>query len=479
MNDTDFIITLQGFEDGASPLANIDSNTFIGSAGQHSSAKCDLISNPNYIQQSPGLSDLTNGTQAGVVDQLIRHILDKPISSTETYAVGTTKLFKLSSTAVASGGSPSWPQTITSMTSGESVIRLGSNLYVFYNTSSAGDIAQMVLSTGSIDNDWGSTTDTALVDAPHPSAVKEDIMLFGNGQYVGVYMDGVSLDVQKLDFKAGAEVVDIVFFANVWYIAVNYGEGRRGQVYIYDGSAVNTVLADEVGIGPQEIGFLYVINGIVYVAYRDNTSGFYSVGWLSGRQLKPLRYFSGALPDHRQKTLYKNTILFNSSGDIWSCGAPVDQLPIQVSKLADGGYANLGGLAAPFGTPMIASSDGATNHRIAKFSGYTVDSNWYSVSLDTTKVRNIGKVHTIIVTTAPISGSDARADISIIGNQGASGYTSTALQVTGSNKTRHVFRTIDVKPIEDFKIYINYANGDTTNTVKIRKIEILGNYVEQ
>lgn len=478
MTDTEFIITLENFEEGASPLAHIDSYTFKGGAGQHSSAKCDLISEPNYIQQSPALANLTNGTQAGVVDQLIRFILDKPTATDTTYAVGTTKLFKLSSTAVTSGGSPSWPQAITNMTSGESVIRLGDNLYIFYNKSSGGDIAKMVLSTESITAAWGSATDEALQSAIHPGAVKEDVMIFGNGRYVGTYIDGGTLKVDKLDFKAGATVADIAFFANVWYIAVNYGEGRRGQVYLYDGSTISTILSDEVGIGAQEIGFLYVLNGIVYVAYRDNSSGYYAIGWLSGRQLKPLRYFSGSLPDHRQKTLYKNTILFLSSGDIWTCGAPIDQLPIQISKLADAGYATVGGIAAPFGTPMIASSDGVSNYRIAKLSGYSTDSNWNSVSLDLTKGRNRGKIHDVIVTTKPVTGASARADITLLGNQGQI-TDSTALVYTGANKTNIVFRTIDLKPVEDLIVKVDYANGDATNTVKIRKIELLGNYVER
>jgi hypothetical protein len=478
MTDTEFIITLENFEEGASPLAHIDSYTFKGGAGQHSSAKCDLISEPNYIQQSPALVNLTNGSQAGVVDQLIRFILDKPTDTDITYAVGTSKLFKLSSTAVTSGGSPSWPQAITNMTSGESIVRLGDNLYVFYNKSSGGDIAKMVLSTESITVAWGSAADEALQSAIHPVAVKEDVMIFGNGRYVGTYIDGGTLKVDKLDFKSGATVADIAFFANVWYIAVNYGEGRRGQVYLYDGSTISTILSDEVGIGAQEIGFLYVLNGIVYVAYRDNSTGYYAIGWLSGRQLKPLRYFSGTLPDHRQKTLYKNTILFLSNADLWSCGATVDQLPIQISKLADAGYATVGGLATPFGTPMVASTDGGSNYRIAKFSGYSVDSNWYSISLDVTKARNYGRIHTVIVTTKPITGSSAKAEITLLGNQNKV-TTMTALSVTGENKTKHVFRTIDLEPVEDLIVKVDYTNGDTTNTVKIRKIELLGNNVER
>ena len=475
--DYDFGITLENFSDGLSPLAHIDNRTFTGSKGQASSMRADIISNPNFIQQSPALVNLTNGTQAGVVDQLIRFILDKPTASDTTFAIGTTKLFKLSSTTVVSGGTPSWPQAVTDMTEGESVIRLKANLYGFYNKTTGGDILQMPLSTEVIDPDWGSTNDVALEDAPHPVAAKEDIMVFGNGRYVGVYVEGsATLDVQKLDFGEGAEVADIIFNANVWYIAVNYGEGRRGQIYLYDGSAMSNILSDEAGLGSQKIGFLYVFNGVVYVAYQDNTSGAYAIGWMSGRQLKPLRYFAGSLPDHRQKTLYKNTIIFISSNDIFSCGAPVEQLPVQISTLADAGYATVGGLAAPFGTPMVASTDGTTNYRLAKFSGLSTDSNWKSISLDVTDTRRLGRVTCVIVSTKPLS-SGARVDLTLEGNQGA--VTSSSFSVTGENKTRHVFRSIDLPAVEDVRVVLDSTNGHASNACPIRKIELLGNFVSR
>ena len=477
MSDIDFEIEFEGFNEGQSPLAHLDNKTFIGNKGQASEMKADVISNPGFVTQSPALADLTNGTQAGVVDQLIRHILDRPTASDTTYAIGTTKLFKLSSTTVISGGSPSWPQTITNAVSGESVIRLKANLYGFFNKAAGGEILKMPLSTGVIDHTWGSVTDAALEDAPHPVAAKEDIMVFGNGRYAGVYVEGTpALDVQKLDFGEGSEIADVVFHSNLWWIAVNYGEGKKGQVYLYDGSAISNILSDEAGVGDQKIGFLYVLNGIVYIAYQDNSSNGFTVGWLSGKQIKPLRYFSGTLPDHRQKALYKNTILFASSTDVMSVGASVEQLPIQVSTLADGGYAILGGIASPFGTPMVASTDGSTNHRLAKFSGYSVDSNWKSVFVDVTSGRRLGKIHTLIVSTKALVG-DAQCDITLEGNQGVK--TSSAMVVATADKTRHVFKSIDLVMVEDMRLVLDYTNGDATNACPIRKVVALGNFVER
>ena len=480
--DIDFKITFEEFNKGNSPVAHLDTKTFIGDKGQATEMRADIISKPSYLTQSPGLANLTNGTEAGAVSELIRFILEQPTDAngTITYALGTSKLFKLTANAVSSGGSPSWPQAVTSMTEGESLVRLNSYLYGFFNKASAGEIMRMDLTTESITHNWGSATDLALEKAAHPAAVKEDIILFGNGRYVGAFIEGAALlDVQKLDFGAGAEVVDIVFNANAWWIAVNYGE-RRSQIYIYDGSAISNILSDEAGIGAQKIGFLYVINGVLYVAFKDNTSGTFSIGYLSGRALNPLRYFSGSLPNHRQKTLYKNTILFVSNSDVWSFGAPVNQLPAQIGALASGGYSTIGAIAAPFGTPLIASTNGTTGFRLAKFSGYSTNSIWKSVLADLTTDRRIGNIHTVIVYTKPLVGS-ASAIVRLEGDQGSSAdnRTSSDLVVTGTGVTRHIFTNIGLVPIEDVRAIVDYSSSDTTNDCPIRKITLLGNFTER
>jgi len=182
------------------------------------------------------------------------------------------------------------------------------------------------------------------------------------------------------------------------------------------------------------------------------------------------------LPTHRQKSLYKNCILFAWDDAVGAMGAVVEQLPIQISKLADGGYATVGGIAAPFGTPMVASSDGGSNHRLAKFSGFSTDSNYKSVFIDITKDRNLGKVHTILVSTKAL-GANAKAEITLEGNQGDK--TSNVLTVTGTGKTRHIFKTLTLPAVEDVRVIVSYANGHATNDCPIRKIALLGSFIER
>lgn len=481
MKDNTFTIEFSQFYQGASPLAHLDSLTEMGNAGNYSTASnVDIISNPAVLTQGPGLATLTNGDQTGAVSELINFIMDKAVSDDTTYGIGATKLFKISSTAV-NNTSP-FPHTITNATDGESCINMKGNLYYFYNKASGGDIGKYDLVT-TFDDDWGSTTPTgagALQKAIHPSAVKEDILIFGNGRYLGTYIEGSNtLAPTKLDFGQGNEVSDVCFHANQWYIAINSGVSGTnrniGQIYTYDGSALSSILDDEVSVGVQRIGFLFPINGIIYLAYQDLSSdGGYKIGYISGRRIIDISYFNGSLPTYAQKTLYKNTILFLSDNKVYSSGAVIDVLPIQLSQLADGGYATTGAISAPFGVPMI-SSTASTNYKLAKFSGYDVNCSWRSIVTATTQRKVIGYIDEVFVLTKTL-GENARADLKIQYNQASS--DSSAYQITTENKRRHTFN-VSLGGIEDFRIYLNWANGSATNPCPIRKVIVSGHYVQR
>jgi len=483
----EFVIEFSNFYQGYSPAAHINPLTELGSGG-HASVMTNVdILDPTHITQGPGLADLTNGTQAGVVDQLITFILDQPTSADVSFVLGTTKLFKISSTAVASGGSPSWPRTITNMTDGESLIELKGNLYYFYNTSSAGDIGKYDL-VSTFTDAWGSVSPTgaaALQKALHPVGKKEDIMVFGNGRYVGTYIVATNtLAPTKLDFGNDAEVADVVFHANQWLIAVNYGatgsNRTQSQILLWDGGAVSSILDDEAAVGLQRIGFIMPIGGIVYVAYQDLTfSAGYMIGYLSGRKIVPIGYFTGTLPGFHQKTQFKNTILYVANALIWSTGAVLDDLPIQTSQLADGGYATVGALAAPFGTPMVASSDGGSNHRLAKFSGFDITGNWKSVVVPTVSGRMMGQIDEVVVMTKHL-GSSARCDLKFEYNQAQS--TTTLVQITTAGKRRHIFTgesfNFSSDGIEDIRLFLDWSNGNAGADCAIRKVFIKGHYIK-
>jgi hypothetical protein len=296
--DNTWSITLENFSNGLAPLAFTDSLTELGNGG-HASLMQNVDILDGDLTQGPGLADLSNGTQAGAVTELIQFIMDKAVAADTTYAVGTSKLFQLSSTAVTNAGI--WPHAITSCTEGESIQVLKGNLYYFYNTASAGFIGKYNLVSTFTDNWQGG-----LQIAPHPSDKKEDIMVFGNGRYAGVYIEGTaSMIVDKLDFGNDAEVADVLYNSGFWYIAVNSGVAgtnrTEGQIYLYDGAALINTLTDEAGIGYQRIGFLYRINGVIYVAYQDLSSSGFIIGYINGKSITPLRRFTGTLPNFQQK----------------------------------------------------------------------------------------------------------------------------------------------------------------------------------
>jgi hypothetical protein len=477
-----FSIKFSSFNEGAAPVAHLDTLTQLGSAGQYSAAgNVDIISFPGLLTQGPGLSTLTNATEAGAVGELINFIIDRPVSSGMTYGIAATKLHQITASAVTNTGS--WPHAITSAVAGSSVHYIRGKLFYFFNKASAGEIGMYDLASSFTDN-WGSTVPTgaaALQKADHPVASKQDIMIFGNGRYLGTYIDTTTtLNPTKLDFGTDAAVADTAFHANQWWIAVNQGSGvatdrQSASIFLYDASATTTLLADEIAVGVQKIGFILPIEGVMYVAFQDlSTPGGFCIGYVNGRGIKPLRYFTGTLPTFAQKTLYGNMITFISNGLVYSCGASIETMPVQISQLASGGFSTVGAIAAPFGTPMVASTQ-STSFKLAKFSGYDVNATWRSLVIALAQANMLGFIDRIVVLTNTL-GAGARCDLIVEANQASA--TGTTLQITGTNKRRHVFNNIGLTAIEDFRAFLNWANGSTSNPVKIREIQVQGHFIE-
>jgi hypothetical protein len=205
--EPEFTIVLDKFYSGLSPAAHLNSLTELGGSGHASAMVSADVTDPTYLTQGPALADLTNGTQAGVISELIAFILDRAVSDGVTYGIGATKLFKIGPSTVTSDGT--WPHAIANATAGSSCIEFQGSLYYFYNEASAGEIGKYDLAASFTDA-WASTVPTgaaALQKAPHPVAKKEDIMLFGNSRYAGTYVSTTNtLAPTKLDFGANTEV---------------------------------------------------------------------------------------------------------------------------------------------------------------------------------------------------------------------------------------------------------------------------------
>lgn len=477
--DNNWTIVLENFHVGAAPIAHLDSLTEIGNGGHFSVASEIDVTVPKFIKQGPALTNLTNGTQAGIVNELINYILDIPPVLNTTYGISNTKLFKILPDEVVN--SSPFPYTITGATKGESLVAFQGNLYYFYNKTGGGDIGKYDFNV-TFDDDWGSTVPTGaggILNAKHPVATKEDIMVFGNGRYLGTFFsDSNTLVTNQLDFGANTEVADVAFYSNQWLIAVNEGVNSvnnrsSASLYLWEAGALDNLLSDEISVGIQEIGFIKVFGGTIYVCYRD-IAGNNIIGYVSGRTLTPLVYFSGSLPDYKQKTVYKGFIQTISSGKVLMAGAATPDFSFSLSPFTSTGHETGGAIAVPFGKPLVSSTED-TSYRLAKMEGLSGTASWQSIIFPVSVANSVGYIDSIVVNTNNLS-DDALCKLTIKANQNTK--TSDELIITGENKQRHSFpgNKITLKEVEDFSIKLDWGHSDPCI---IRKIIIKGHWINK
>ncbi len=470
---------------GFSPAWWSDTYPSFGNRNQLGDMQNLDITNPTSMTQGPALANLTNGTQAAAVTTLIKHILEIAVSADVTYGIGGNKLYQIAAASVANAGN--FPHTIDKAAvtgeDGESVALYGGVLYYLYNHSgSAGDIGKYDLAS-TFDDDWGSTVPTglsALQNAPHPSVVgHDDVLYFGNGRYVGYY-DKLTdtLSVDEFDVPQGSQVVDVRYHNSRVWIAANYpnvaGSNKNyGIIYCWAGLGVGTWDDFPNPRIQGRIGAIYPKDGTVFVWYQDLTvSGGYKLGYVRGNEVVELATYTGALPNFGQVGEYKNMLTWVSSGLIYVFGAVQKSMNVALSQLADAGYATVGALASPFGTPMVASNDGGSNYRLAQFSGYDTACFAKTLMFEPELPSVIDKVS---VSFDPLA-TGARCDFVLRYNRGASAYTlgDVRFSVEGTRLRKTFTPRVEV---DDFRIESDWTNGSATNPLKIRKIVVYGHYL--
>jgi len=436
--------------------------------------------NPAYITQGPGLSNLTNGTEAGAVTTLIKGMLDLAITSDLTYGVGGAILYSMSSTTVTSGAT--FPHTIDKAAvtgeDGEDVAYFKGKLYYSYNHSGAlGDIGQYDLAS-TFDDDYMSTVptgaNTLTGGVPHQMIVGgNDTMYISNGIYVSSF-DGTSFVQQGLDIPANSEIQSIAWNSDRLWIAANRpqisGTNKlTASIYVWDGTTTSWELEIKL---MGKVGALHVKNGILFVFYQDITStGGYKLGYISGNGIVDLESFTGGLPAFYQVTDYKDFIIWNSNGDIWAFGSGDKDLPVRLFQLADGGYSTVGAVVCPFGTPMIASTQ-SSSYKLAKFSGFDVTSSWKSLMFDITAGGRVSKIDLVRINFETLQ-TNARVDWKLLDNNGRTVY-SDIISFTKLGAVTTAFYPLNGLVTENFRVELDYANGNTTNTVKIKNIKVYG-----
>lgn len=438
------------------------------------------ITAPGFMTQGPGLSNLTNGTQAAAVTTLLNSILDEAVASDVTYGIGGAKLYKLSSTAVTSDGT--WPRTIDKAVvtgeDGEDVVAYQGNLYYSYNHSgTAGDIGKYDLSA-TFDDDWGSTVPSGMAalqgSVPHQMIVGgNDVLYFANGRYVGSY-DGTTLLPLALDLPTGTVVQSIAWNTDRLWVVANRpsttGSNKNtASVYVWDGTT-NSWEAEIRLMGTA--GGCHVKNGTLFLFYQDVTStGGYKLAYVSGGSIRDIANYLGSLPEFGQITDYKDYIIWVSSGLVYAYGAGDTELPVRLFQLADGGYSTVGALACPFGTPMVASTE-STSYKLANFSGYDTACTFKSMMFDVTGETGLSRLATV-VWNFEVLASGASMAWSLVSNQGRTIYSDTISYSKLGAATSCVYE-LNGLLTENFRIEMNFSGGSTTNAVKIKNVKVYG-----
>lgn len=473
-----WVINIDNFQGGFAPAWYKETYPSYGNKNQAGAMLNVDLTNPGYLTQGPGLANLTNGTQAAAVTTLIKGMTDFAVTSDAAYGTGGAKLYKFSSTAVTNAGD--WPHTIDkgAVTGelGEDVALYQGNLYYSYTHSgSGGDIGKFDL-TSTFDDDWGSTVPTgaaALNDSPHPLEVGgNDTMYFANGRYVGSY-DGTTYDTAALDLPTGAVVQDIKWNADRLWILANKtnitGTNKNlASLYVWDGSADSW----EVEIPLMgKASALHRKNGVIFLFYQDiSSSGGYKMAYASNGGVTDVANFTGGLPSYYQVTDYKDFIIWDAGGLIFAFGSGDTHLPTKLFQLADSGYSTAGGLATPFGTPIVASTE-STNYKLAQFSGYDITGNWKSLMFDVTGENRLSKVERVKINFEVLT-TNTRTDWKLLDNQGRTLYSDTISYAKLGAVTKKDYPI--GKLTENFRVEFDFANANATNNIKIKNVRIYG-----
>jgi len=469
---------------GFAPAYFLDDYPVVGNKNSAGKMQNMDTSNPIGMTQGPAMTALTNGTQAGEVTTLIKHILNTPTEDGITWGIGGAELYKITPTTVTSDGN--YPHTINKAVvtaeDGESTARAGDYLYYFYNHSGdAGDIGRLTLATDTFDDDWGSTVPASgastIEDAPHPSVVAPSgIIYFGNGRYVGLYNPATDvLDAQALLFDEDAQIVDIDYDNGRVVVALNSpnlggSNSNVGGVFYWD--EVSEFYDDQPNPRVKgTLGALYIKDGTVFVWYEKSNAQAYSFGVVNGNRVQLIRNYTGGLPNFGQTAEDSGFICWASGNTIYRWGAEDESLGSTMSQYV-AGFTNPGAVGTPFNSLMFASN-ATTNYQLTKTSNYDVNCFWK------TPMFNVAPsiVDEIIVHYEP-TATGARVDLVLRYDRGGSNLAVGSITHAGDgSRVVKVFKP--KQRVEDFRLEFDWSNGSATNNFTVRKVEVYGHVLER
>lgn len=492
-------IKIDNFLGGYAPNALVESYPSIGNKNEAGVMSNMDLMNSGYISPGPGLSSLTNGTQAGVVSTLILGMTDREIVQNIAVGGGGNKLYQITPTTVTSDGT--WPHTVDkAAVTGESIWGVcwyqGQLFYSYSHSGGVGDVGWSANyeTSATFDDDLMSTipvgADTlngsSVYTVPYPMVVGgNNVMYIGHTSSIASY-SSTTLTKNAFTLGIGSVVQDLTWGNDRLYISCLRFEGSTtasvgvtniwSSVVIWDGYASN--FDSEIRFKGQ-IGAIRNIAGTVYVFYSDKSfSGGYKLGYVNGNVITPLGTYLGELPKSYQVTEHKGFLLWQSSGLIWAYGQEIGGLPARLFQYADGGYSTVGGLASPFGTPYVSSWDGGANFRLAKFRDYETSCSYKTLIFDITSKGQVSQVEGLRIN-YELLASGARVDWSLVNNQGVTIYSDTisyakaTASIPGCSLTS-AYVPLNGKVTENLRLEFSYSNGSTTVPVLIKSAILYG-----
>lgn len=467
---------------GFAPKYYEDTYPSFGNREQAGAMQNISLLDPNLMTQGPGMAELTNGDQGGAVTTLMRGILRHAVASGESYAIGGAKLYKFSASTVNSGGSPSWPRTISDAGSevGEDVAHYQGALYYSFNqTGSVGTIGKYDLASTFDDDYWDSGTPAAtqLQDAPHQMINGgDDVLYIANGQYIAT-LDGTTGNDQALDFWQDAQVSSLTWNYNRVLAAVNRPNltgvnVNQSGVYRWNGIS-SSWEGDPIEVNGR-IGALYTKNGITYIWYEAFLDGAVRLvfGYLTGGSVSNLRTFSGSLPLYYQVGELFDYVIWVSSGRIYAFGPLSGEVEVDMFQLLSPQYTNtVGGIASPFGEVLAASNDGGSNYSLERENGFETDSNYKTLLFDTSEEDLKSIVDKLVLRTNQLA-TGAKVDLTVRDKQGTALWTGEMSFSTDGAVTKKIF--FPRATGEDLRLEYDFSNGSSTNNVAVRGTVIKG-----
>ncbi len=457
------------------------------------------LTNAGFLTQGPGLAAISDGqtSTGGHVSTLIRGLQDSVDSGATAFAIGGNLLYYIdyNSGTIKNTNDANFPHVIdkgavTGETGEDVCSYLGFVFYSYNHSGSAGDVGKCT-PFSTFDDDYMSTVPSgagALTSAPHQMKVGgNNVMYIANGRYVASF-DGTTFIAQALDLPTGYVISSIAWMSDRLWIAANnptdvgLPDRARASIFIWDGTTDSW--ESEIKLSGN-IGALRVRNGVMYFFYKDsNSNGGFKLAYVDGLSVKDLAsYNSGAvsqtsLPAYYQVSDYKDFLLFISTGLVYAYGSGDQDLPARFFQFCDAGFATVGGMGSPFGVPLIASYDGASDYKVVKLSGYETTANWKSLNFDVTNDGQESRINRIRLNFETLASS-AQVNISLVSNQGVTLFSDRiSYAAATATNPRHsltsAYLPLNGIQAENFRVELSFTSGSTTNPVKIRNIKIYG-----